>query len=86
MSEEWRPVPEGWPYEVSKDGIVRRSQLPRRYGRTQVGKKLKWLMERGRPTPFVQLCDRGRKWQIRVLKLVEMVWGKKYADDLARRI
>lgn len=65
MDEQWKPI-EGWPYEVSNLGQVRRSKRGQRGG--PVGYILKpWYDGHGYPT--VNLRDGGR-WAVNIHKLV----------------
>jgi hypothetical protein len=69
--EEWRPV-EGWPYEVSSLGNVRRSAKSGHS--TYVGKQLK--QSREKVGYFVVNLSRnsGERWRVRVHKLVAMAF------------
>lgn len=66
LSEEWRPV-EGWPYEVSSLGRVRRATAD--MGRTRSGKILA-TFPRASGHIGVMLCQRGRIKNMQVHRLV----------------
>lgn len=74
MAEEWRHV-QGWPYEVSSLGRVRRTEAGKG---ARAGKILKGI--RGSQDGYlcVSLCRDGRPWRIRVAPLVcEVFHGEK---------
>lgn len=71
LPEEWRAV-EGWPYEVSDLGRVRRSSAA--LGRTRAGKILRPQLKRKTGHLRVFLCRDGRPKEFAVHRLVCGAW------------
>lgn len=68
MAEEWRSI-DGWPYEVSSEGRIRRSLLPKKPCSTHVGKILKGVIDSG-GYRNVSLHNGTKGYRVRVQYLV----------------
>lgn len=77
METRWRAVP-GWPYEVSDDGLVRRSEPGKG---TRVGKILRAGIS-GKGYRYVHLSRGGVVWEVSVHSLVATAFIGDRPDGL----